>query len=98
MSIMGNIFVVTNVEIQKDHGNQILTSIKDLSEQQRLDFCVMIDELILDSDGDDELKEGLEYLDKQAFYYDISFYDLILHLYEEAEIKAHIKDWRNRNF
>lgn len=54
----------------------------------------MVDESVMESDIDPELKEGFEYLDKQAFEYGISFYDIIVQMYEKEEINDRIDDWK----
>ena len=78
------------------HRNQILTTIDDLTESQRKDFCEMVDDLILNmADNDDELKEGLEYLDEQAFHYNMSFYNLILQIYDKEELNEQLRRWND---
>lgn len=73
-----------------------MTTINDLTEKQRRDFCDMIDDLVLNRAPEDtELREGFEYLDEQAFYYNISFYDIILQIYEQEELKELIKKWNS---
>ena len=73
-----------------------MIGIDDLSEKQRIDFCAMIDDLVLNvAPHDDELREGFRNLDEQANYYNISFYDAILRAYEESELRDRLDDWNN---
>jgi len=73
--------------------SKILTTIEDLTEDIRVQFCDMIDDIILSSDTDPELKEGFNYLDKIALTNNMTFYNLILQMYEESELEDRVKDW-----
>ena len=57
----------------------------------------MVDESVIESTMDSELKEGFRYLDEMAFKQGISFYDLILQIYELEELKDSIDVWKKKN-
>ncbi len=94
MVIEGIIFVMKSVEIGRGRLKKYMTTIEDLPEDQRKHFCQMVDESVMESDMDPELKEGFMYLDEQAFALGISFYDLILQMYEKEELKDRINEWK----
>ncbi len=71
-----------------------MTKVDELPEDVRKDFCALIDEAILESGDDEELKEGFKALDEMAKIMNVSFYDLLLELYEESEIQARVDAWK----
>lgn len=90
---MGNTSAVMSVETSS--GRKKMHTISDLSKEQRKFFCKMVDECVLDlDDNDEELKDGFRYLDELALHKNMSFYDLILQLYEMSEINERIEEWK----
>ncbi len=65
-----------------------------LSEEIKKDFCELIDEAILGSGEDKELMEGFRTLDELAKGMRVSFYDLLLELYEKEEIEMRVNLWK----
>lgn len=72
-----------------------LVKISELTEEQKEYWIEMIDLVILSAtDGDRKLKEGLEFLDKEALYRKISIYDMVLALYDKGELDKRIESWK----
>lgn len=92
-TILENIFVVMNAGIQKGSGKNCM-NITDLTEDQQKHFCLMVDECVLGSEGDRELREGFKFMDELALKKGITFYDLLLQLYEKNEIAMRIEQWK----
>jgi len=86
--------VVMNVGIPPAHGKEYLAGVDELPEDQQIYFRRMVDESVLESEYDPELKEGFAYLDKLALKRKITFYDLILELYELSELQERIDEWK----
>jgi len=87
-------FAVMSVGIPSAHERFHMNSIEELSKKDREYFMKMVDESVMESDMDKELKEGFNYLDELAYKQKISFYDLILQIYEKHELEERIKEWR----
>jgi len=83
-----------NVETRKERRRKNLLTIEDLTEDQKTHFCKMVDECILECDGDREMNEGFAYLDEMALKTGKTFYDVILQLYEMSEITRQIDKWK----
>lgn len=86
--------MVMNVEIRRGTGKIItLRTIEELPEKQRKFFCQMVDECILDN-NDREWREAMAFVDGEANRQGITFYDLVLQLYEDNEILKRVDEWR----
>ncbi|MBF86358.1 MAG: hypothetical protein CL489_18030 [Acidobacteria bacterium] len=53
----------------------------------------MVDDLVEFSEHDPELKEGVKWLDEQAFKKGISFYDMVYEVMSKHDINNNAKDW-----
>ena len=61
-------------------------------------FKKLVDQLVVLSEYDPELKEGLQWVDKQARERDISFYDMMISILQSHDARQRAKEWmRNRN-
>lgn len=61
-------------------------------------FSKMVDELVIYSEHDDELAQGLKWLDKQAQKKGITFYDMVFDVLYKHDVKVKAKDWfKTRN-
>ena len=58
-------------------------------------FTKMIDELVEFAEYDEELKEGIEWLDKVAFKKGISFYDVCFEVLYKHDVNSKAKAWLN---
>ncbi len=58
-------------------------------------FTKMVDELVEFSDYDNELKDGIQWLDKMAQKRGISFYDAVFEVLYKHDVNAKAKDWMN---
>jgi len=79
-----------NVVISAERGTKILVKVSELTEGDMKHWMELVDEVVLNSDGDNELKEGLHFLDKEASHRQINIYDMILKLYEKDEFDKKI--------
>lgn len=83
-----------NVEQNLDgRKKDILTTIDELSPEVAETFKQMIDDMILLSDGDKELREGFAEIGEESFRRKISLYDLMLEAYEKSEVEKSVKRW-----
>ena len=58
----------------------------------------MVDDLVVFSEYDDELAEGIRYLDSEAIKNGVSFYDMVYKILYQHDIKEKAKEWRkNKN-
>ncbi len=57
-------------------------------------FMDMVDEMILHSENDEELNEGLNYLAKRAKKLKISIYDMIFKVLGEKEAVKRLTAWK----
>ena len=61
-------------------------------------FKKMVDDLVLYSEYDQELAEGLRWLDEQARYEQLDIYQMVLKVMLRHDAKSRAKDWlRCRN-
>lgn len=90
------IFAVMNVGTQKERRKKVMTTIDELPEKQRKDFCDMIDVIVMNLDKDPELKEGFKFLNDLAYNRKISLYDLLLEVYEISELEDRLDDWEEK--
>lgn len=58
------------------------------------EFDTMIDDLVLFSDEDPELKEGLRWIDEQAKQNGISFYEQVRRILGKYDSEQRVKAWR----
>ena len=58
-------------------------------------FCNMVDELVVLSENDPELANGIKWLDTQAQSRGISFYDMTFEVLHKHDAKIKAKDWLN---
>ncbi len=58
-------------------------------------FTKMVDELVEYSDYDNELKDGIQWLDKLAQKRGISFYDAVFEVLYTSKTKHDAKKWLN---
>lgn len=70
-----------------------MSKIEDLPDKVKSDFCALIDEAILESTDDKDMKEGFVTLDKIARKMRITFYDLMLQIFEYEEIINKVDAW-----
>lgn len=68
--------------------------IDDLDKNQLKYFYEMIDESIICDEMDVETRDGYRYLDEMSRLLKISFYDMVLQLYEKDEVVKHIGTWK----
>ena len=54
----------------------------------------LIDCVVLSSEEDPDLKEGLKYLDEKAQHRGISIYDMLIEVYQKKELEKRIQDWK----
>ena len=58
----------------------------------------MVDDLVLFGEYDDELAEGIRYIDNEARKKGMSFYDMVYKVLYQHDIKEKAKEWReNKN-
>lgn len=55
----------------------------------------MVDELVDFAEHDPELKDGLKYLDEEAFKRGITFYEMVFHVLHVYDTDKRAKEWRN---
>lgn len=58
-------------------------------------FTKMVDELVEFSEYDPELKDGIQWIDEQAFKKGISFYDMVFEVLYKHDINSKAKSWLN---
>jgi hypothetical protein len=68
--------------------------LKELDEDTQKYFYEMIDEAVLSSDDFPDMKEGFKYIDEVARYRRITFYEMILELYDLDDLISRITDWK----
>lgn len=83
-----------NAVINVERGTKILVKASELTKDDRKIWMELVDEVVLTSDKDKELKEGLHFLDEEALHRKIDIYDMILKLYEKDELDKKIRDWK----
>lgn len=71
-----------------------MSKAEDLPEATKKVFYAIIDEVVLNSDQDKDMKEGLQTLDRIARKMKISFYDLMLQIFEYEEIVRKVTEWK----
>ena len=86
--------MMMNAVISAERGMRNLVKISELTEGDRKVWMELVDEVVLTSDEDKELKEGLHFLDEEATHRKIDIYDMILKLYEKDELDKKIRDWK----
>lgn len=60
-------------------------------------FCRMVDELVLEkAQVDQELKDGLQWLDERARLEGMDFYDMVYKVLLNHENEKRAKEWRIR--
>lgn len=92
--ILEIIFAMKNAVLRAKYGMRILVRLSELTEEQQKYWIEMIDLLILNSDGDKKLTNGLRLLDAEALRRKISVYDMSLALYDKAEAIKKIESWK----
>ena len=61
-------------------------------------FRKMVDELVMFSDYDPELKDGVKWLNEQAFKKGLSFYDMVFEVLYKHDVNVKASTWlRTRN-
>jgi len=68
--------------------------LEELTEDQKIYWMKMVDESVMQSTMDPELREGFAYLDELAYKKKISFYDVVLEIYEKSEMEFRINEWK----
>lgn len=58
-------------------------------------FCKMVDELVEFSEYDEELADGIRWVDGEASKKGISFYDMVFELLYKHDINSKAKAWIN---
>jgi len=58
-------------------------------------FTTLVDELVKNADFDQELKEAIEFLDREAQKRGISFYEIVFERLYKHDVKTKAKDWLN---
>ena len=71
-----------------------MVKVSELTDKQIKNWRKLVDELILDSDGDKPLKEGLHYLDNEARRRKVDIYDMMLQLYDKAVLEEKLEDYQ----
>ena len=71
-----------------------MITVEDLTEEQRKYWMQMVDESVMESTMDPELREGFVMLDELAYIKKISFYDMILEMYDDREVDFRINEWK----
>ena len=56
-------------------------------------FTKMVDDLVEFAEYDEELKEGIKFLDSQARKHGISFYDEVFKILYNHDVNMKAKDW-----
>ena len=58
-------------------------------------FTKMVDELIVFSEYDPELSDGLKWLDGEAQKKGLSFYDMVYQVLYKHDVNSKAKEWMN---
>ena len=58
-------------------------------------FTNMVDELVVFSEHDPELSDGIKWLDGQAQKKGLSFYDMVFEILYKHDVNSKAKDWLN---
>ena len=85
-----------NVVPSTECGMRNLVKSSELTAEQNKCWVDMIDEIILTSDGNKELKEGLKFFDAQALHQKITIYEVLLMLYPKDYLDEIIQAWKNK--
>ena len=56
-------------------------------------FTKMVDELVEFAEHDQELKDGMQWLDKEAAKKGISFYDMVYQVLYRHDVNSKAKEW-----
>lgn len=56
-------------------------------------FCKMVDYLVVNSEGDPELIDGLKWIDEQAFEESITFYEKMFKVLNSHDVNEKAKSW-----
>ena len=67
--------------------------ISDVPDEAQTFFHKMVDDLVDFSAFDDELADGIRYLDEQAKKKGISFYDIVFQVLYKHDVNARAKQW-----
>ena len=67
--------------------------ISDVPDEAQSFFHKMVDDLVDFSAFDDELADGIRYLDEQAKKKGISFYDIVFQVLYKHDVNARAKQW-----
>ena len=67
--------------------------ISDVPDEAQSFFHKMVDDLVDFSAFDDELADGIRYLDEQARKKGISFYDIVFQVLYKHDVNARAKQW-----
>jgi len=67
--------------------------ISDVPDEAQTFFHKMVDELVEFSEHDDELAEGIKWLDIQARKEGVGFYDMVFRILYNHDVKARAKQW-----
>ena len=58
-------------------------------------FTRMVDELVVFSEHDAELSDGIRWLDNQAQKKGLSFYDMVFEVLYKHDVNSKAKEWLN---
>lgn len=86
--------VVTQGVIRMENCTTDMTIFEKIPEQDKSDFMDMVDKIVMMSDFDPELKEGLRYLDDKAKLTETSIYEVIYAVLGKWELEKRVKKWR----
>ena len=67
--------------------------ISDVPDEAQSFFHKMVDDLVDFSAFDDELADGIRWLDEQAKKKGISFYDMVFQILYKHDVNARAKQW-----
>ncbi len=59
-------------------------------------FTKMVDELVEFSEYDPELKDGIQWIDEQAWKKGINFYDMVFEVLYRHDVNSKAKDWMRK--
>ena len=65
-------------------------------EEDQTFFTKMVDELVKDAEHDPELKEGMQWVDGEAFRKGKSFYDMVYEILYRHDVRDKAKDWLHK--
>ena len=69
--------------------------ISDVPDDAQTFFHKMVDDLVEFSEHDDELAEGIKWLDIQARKEGVAFYDMVFKILYNHDVNARAKKWLN---